>query len=98
MVQADPWVAAKAVYKPFLAGLEAAARRLRKPVLFVHGDTHTYVVDTPFKDALGAPLANLVRMETLGSPFVGWVKVTVDPGATELFAFEPHVIAVVPPR
>ncbi len=98
MVQADPWVAAKAVYKPFLAGLEAAARRLRKPVLFVHGDTHTYIVDTPFRDALGEPLVNLVRLETFGSPFVGWVKVTVDPDAAEFFRFEPHLLALVPPR
>ena len=98
MVQADPWVASKPVYKPFLAALEAAARRLRKPVLFVHGDTHTYIVDTPFRDALGEPLANLVRLETFGSPLVGWVKVTVDPDAAEFFRFEPHLLALVPPR
>jgi hypothetical protein len=98
MVQADPWVASKPVYKPFLAALEAAARRLRKPVLFVHGDTHVYVVDAPFRDALGEPIANLVRLETFGSPFVGWVKVTVDPGAAEFFRFEPHLLALVPSR
>jgi hypothetical protein len=98
LVQADPWATRKPVYKPFLARLAAVARRLGKPVLFVHGDSHTYIVDTPFADALGQPLATLVRMETFGSPIVGWVKVTVDPGRAELFGFEPRLIAVVPPR
>jgi hypothetical protein len=98
MLQADPWASSKPVYKPFLAHLEVAARRLLKPVLLVHGDSHIYIVDTPFRDALGEPLANLVRLETFGSPIVGWVKVTVDPGAAEPFRFEPHLLALVPPR
>jgi hypothetical protein len=48
-------------------------------VLLVHGDTHNYRVDTPFSDALGVPFTGLTRVETYGSPIIGWVKVTVDP-------------------
>jgi hypothetical protein len=95
-IQADPWDTKKPVFKAFLAQLEQSARRLGKPVLFVHGDTHIYRVDTPFVDAAG-PIANLVRLETYGSPFVGWVKVTVDADRPEVFTFEPRTEAFVPP-
>ena len=39
---------------------------------------------------------NLTRLETYGSPFVGWVKVTVDPAKSDLFSFEPTLFAGVP--
>jgi hypothetical protein len=96
-IQANPWFTKKPVYKAFLAQVEDSARRLHKPLLFVHGDTHTYRVDTPFKDASGEPIANLTRLETYGSPFVGWVKVTVDPERPDVFTFEPKTEAFVPP-
>ena len=95
-IQANPWDTKKPVFKAFLAQLEGAARRLAKPVLFVHGDTHTYRVDAPFSDA-GGPIMNLTRLETYGSPFVGWVKVTVDPERPDVFTFEPKTEAFVPP-
>lgn len=95
-IQADPWETAKPVYRDFLRQLEDGARRLRKPVLFIHGDTHIYRADAPFVDSLGQPLANLKRLETYGSPFVGWVRVNVDPGNPELFTFEPKLFAFVP--
>jgi hypothetical protein len=95
-IQANPWDTKKPVFKDFLAQMQEAARRLKKPVLFVHGDTHTYRVDTPFSDA-GGTVFNLTRLETYGSPFVGWVKVTVDPGRPEVFTFDPKTEAFVPP-
>jgi hypothetical protein len=96
-IQANPWDTKKKVYDPFLRQLQEAARRLRKPVLLVHGDTHTQRVDTPFLDGLGNPVLNMTRMETYGSPFVGWVKVTVDPDDPQVFGFEPKLQALVPP-
>lgn len=89
--QADPWATRKPVYRDFLRQMEDAARELAKPVLFVHGDSHTYRADTPFATA------NPQRLETFGSPFVGWVKVTVDPQSTGIFRFEPKLFALVPP-
>ncbi|HEX3098288.1 MAG TPA: hypothetical protein VHQ02_11245 [Usitatibacter sp.] len=95
-LQADPWAAKKPVYAPLLRHVAAIARRLGKPMLFVHGDTHIYRVDSPFRDAAGAPIDNLTRLETYGSPFVGWVEVTVDPADPALFRFEPRLEALVP--
>jgi len=95
-LQADPWAARTPVYLPLLRHVGEVARRLDRPVLFVHGDSHTYRVDAPFVDAHGAPIDNLTRLETYGSPFVGWVDVTVDPSNPELFGFQPHVQELVP--
>lgn len=88
MMQANPWFTRKAVFEPLLRELEEAALRLRKPVLLVHGDTHLQRVDHPFVDAMGIANPWLTRLETFGSPFVGWVRVRVDPGHPDLFTFE----------
>jgi hypothetical protein len=85
----NPWNKSRdKVYDPLLAQLVAGARRLAKPVLFVHGDTHFYQVDKPFLDAFGKRVDNMVRLEVPGSPFMGWVRVTADPGDAALFRFE----------
>ena len=94
--QANPWRTTKAVYRPTLAMIEDAERRLHKPLLFVHGDTHNYQADTPFVDALGAPLPGITRVETWGSPVVGWVKVTVDPAGPRVWQFAAHIEAIIP--
>ncbi len=89
MTQANPWESSrKPVYADFLRQIEGAARRLAKPVLLIHGDTHTYRVDFPF--------VGVTRLETFGSPFVGWVKVSVDPADPVPFRFQAHLIALVP--
>ena len=36
------------------------------------------------------PLAKFTRLEVYGSPFMGWVKVTVDANAPGLFRLEPQ--------
>ena len=100
MIQANPWfiIRKPGVFDGFLAELRSAAERLRKPLLLVHGDTHMYRADQPFRDAFGAPLPFLSRLETWGSPFVGWVRETVDPSKSDLFTFGQHLFAVAPRR
>jgi hypothetical protein len=80
-------------YEPFLEALEEEAERFGKPVLLTHGDYHEYSVDRPFvRRSDGRRLDNVVRMQVPGSPNVGWVRVTVTPGADEPFAFREHVV------
>lgn len=70
----------KSGYAEFLKAFESTAEILRKPVLFAHGDTHTFRIDRPYRSPLDKrPLANVTRLETYGSPFVNWVRITVDP-------------------
>lgn len=64
-------------------------------VLWVHGDSHLMRIDTPLLDA-GVPLTRLTRLETYGSPFLGWIRVRVDDDTPEVFRFEPQPYR--PPR
>jgi hypothetical protein len=98
-IQADPWDNKRHAFDWLLTQLpESAARLHGKTLLFVHGDTHLLRMDQPFKDSMGYPVPNLMRLETWGSPFVGWIQVTVDPDDPHLFSFEPRLKAVVLPR
>jgi hypothetical protein len=97
LTQVNPFDKRPEAYAAHRDALVRAARGLGKPVLFVHGDTHQYRADTPFRDASGAALSNPARLEVHGSPFVGWVKVSVDASRAGVFSFEPHRVAFVPP-
>jgi hypothetical protein len=93
--QGDPWRTQASAFAALKAEIASVARRFQRPVLFVHGDTHVYRYDTPFVDAAG-PVPNALRLETYGSPFVGWVRVTVDPDSAAVFRVEPKLEAIVP--
>jgi hypothetical protein len=69
----------KSGYAQFLGVFDDEAQKLGKPVLFAHGDTHHYRVDKPYISPLSKqPVANVMRVETFGSPFTDWVRITVD--------------------
>ena len=94
---ANPFVESKQdIYRPYLDALTGAAASLSKPVLLIHGDTHHQRVDQPFKDSRGETIRNLTRMETFGSPWLGWVKVYVDPDDPALFSFESQLFSFEP--
>jgi hypothetical protein len=76
-------------YAEFKRQLARQARAFGKPVLVVHGDTHSHRIDRPLRDESG-PVGNVTRLETFGSPGLGWVKVTIDPGDPAVFRFAPR--------
>jgi hypothetical protein len=89
-IQANPWQASRnGAFDEFLQQISEGAEKLGKPVLFVHGDTHTLRIDKPFRNKKNQTIGNLTRLETYGSPTVGWVKVTVDQNDPALFRIEP---------
>lgn len=98
LMQANPWYSKRHAYDALLRQIQDSAARVKKPVLLVHGDTHDQRVDRPFVDTLGNPIRNLVRLETFGSPFIGWIKVTVDPDDPQAFRFDPRLYATILPR
>jgi hypothetical protein len=97
-LQANPFEGRRATYRALLERVREAARRLGKPVLFVHGDTHTPRVDTPFRDSLGNVVEAITRVETHGSPFVGWLHVGVDPDDPQVFTIRPKLHGIAPHR
>lgn len=95
--QANPWIRPEdsslpSGFEEILVALEEEAAGFPGPILLVHGDSHTFRVDRPFWSEEQPRLPNLVRLETFGSPDVGWVLVTVDPGARDPFGFHPRRI------
>ena len=64
----------------FLGALRAEVIAFRRPVAYVHGDSHYFRVDKPFLDSAGRRLENFTRVETFGNnPANGtndvqWVK------------------------
>lgn len=89
-VQANPWMGRKGTFDALREQVAESARILAKPVLFAHGDTHLFRADRPFRDREGSVVENVLRLETFGSPVVGWIRVGVDPGNPALFLVEPR--------
>ena len=82
----------KPAYELFLGAMREFLGKYQKPVVCIHGDTHTYRVDQPLKDAAGQPYKNFRRMEVFGSPAVAGVTVTVNPDRPNVFGFEPYYL------
>jgi hypothetical protein len=93
VMHANPWGGAGKPRRGFdelLATLGARARAFDGQVLLVHGDTHHYRVDRPLLDGATGALANFMRVEVFGSPFVNWVRIRVsEEGGAISFAAEP---------
>jgi hypothetical protein len=86
-------------FHDFLVALRNATVAFRKPVAYVHGDSHYFRVDKPLLDSQGRRLENFTRVETFGNSAangnndVHWVKVLVDPQSRDVFAFQPQMVA-----
>ena len=67
------------------------AEAFGKPVLLIHGDSHAFRIDRPFKSSSGKMIPNLIRLEVFGSSNVHGVRVLVEPNAVNgsMFTFQP---------
>lgn len=63
-----------------VARLKQRSATFGNPVLLVHGDTHRFRLDNPWKET-----RNLTRLETFATFTPEWVKVNVNPGRPEVF-------------
>ena len=80
-------------YNDLLAALEEETVAFGKPVVLVHGDTHTFQIDKPMTSSTsGEQVENLTRVETFGSPTVGWVRTGVDTSNPEVFTFQQEMV------
>ena len=73
-------------YREFRSRLAESARAFGRPVVAVHGDTHTFRVDRPLREP-GAPV-DLTRIESFGAPAMGWVRVELDPESKDWIRIE----------
>lgn len=73
-------------YAAFKQELLAHTLDFGKPVVLVHGDTHRFRVDQPLHDSATLKrVEQFTRIESYGSPYVDWIKVTIDPDNPKLF-------------
>ena len=85
-------------YHEFLSALRDEVIAFRKPVAYVHGDSHYFRVDKPLLDSQGRRLENFTRVETFGdnqgngNNDVHWVKALVDPHSRDVFAFQVQIV------
>jgi len=85
-------------FEEFLSALRDEVIAFRKPVAYVHGDSHYFRVDKPFQDSLGRRLETFTRVETFGdnqangNNDVHWLKVIVDARSREVFTYQPQIV------
>jgi hypothetical protein len=85
-------------FQDYLLALREEVIAFRKPVAYVHGDSHYHRIDKPFLDSLGRRLENFTRVETFGdnqangNNDVNWLSVTVDPRSREVFSYEQKIV------
>lgn len=78
-------------FRDFLIQLREETQAFPGQVVLVHGDTHQHRIDQPMQDpATKETVKNFTRIETIGSPFFGWVRGTVDAANPQVFKFEPR--------
>jgi len=75
-----------------VAALREEAEAFGRPVLLIHGDSHTLRLDRPFWSEERPAVSNLLRLETYGAPDVGWIQVHVDPTSRAVFGFTPRQV------
>jgi hypothetical protein len=97
IIQANPEFEAasagnfKPGYRDFLLQLREETQAFPGQVVLVHGDSHHQQINQPLLDAAAREVVpNFTRVETFGSPFMGWVKGTVDAADPKVFRFEPR--------
>jgi len=85
-------------FKDYLLALRDEVTAFRKPVAYVHGDSHYHRIDKPLQNAAGQRLENFTRVETFGNNAangnndVHWIKVTVQPKSREVFSYQAQIV------
>ena len=88
-LEADPEI--NAGFRDTIDALTKGALDFGKPLLFIQGDQHVFIVDQPLKDKDDNPIETAFRLQVMGEHRVGAVRVRVDPADATLFSFRPLV-------
>jgi hypothetical protein len=85
-------------FQEFLVALRSEVIDFKRPVAYVHGDSHYFRIDKPFLNSTGQRLENFTRVETFGDHQenglndVHWLKVLVDSRTREVFAYQEQIV------
>jgi hypothetical protein len=91
--EAAPTNRLRAGFNDLLTLVEKETLAFKKPVVFVHGDSHYFRIDKPLVNgASKRRIENFTRVETFGFPDVHWIHVTIDQRDPEVFVFKPRIV------
>jgi hypothetical protein len=85
-------------FQDYLLALREEVVAFKKPVAYVHGDSHYFRVDKPFMSSTGQRLENFTRVETFGNNAangnndVQWIQVTVAPRTRDVFSYQAMIV------
>jgi predicted phosphodiesterase len=80
-------------FDDFLMELEDETLAFGKPVVYVHGDTHTFRVDKPLVGSTsGRMIENFTRVEVFGWKNTHWIRAIVDPNDPNVFQFRQQIV------
>ena len=82
----------ESIHESWARAFLEAADDFGRPVLLIHGDSHTFRIDHPFIDESddGSPM--ITRLEVYGDEQVQAVRITVDPINPAVFAFTSLIV------
>ena len=80
-------------FDDFVEALEEETLAFGNPVVYVHGDTHTFRMDKPLISSNSRRfIENFTRVETYGYPDTHWLRVTIDPEDPNVFRFRQEIV------
>lgn len=81
-------------FRDFLEMLEEETVEFGKPVVYVHGDTHTFRIDKPLVRTPAGKrfIENFTRVETIGYPNTHWLRVRIDTDDPNIFQFRQEIV------
>jgi hypothetical protein len=80
-------------FDDFLNALEEQVIDFGKPVVYVHGDTHTFRIDKPLIATTSRRMIeNFTRVETYGFPDTHWLRVSIDHQDPNIFQFRQEIV------
>lgn len=79
-------------YATFVDRLAEQVTAFPGQVVLIHGDSHIQRADNPLRADSGQTLRNFTRIESYGSPDIGWVRVVIDSVAGRVVASEPRLM------
>ena len=86
-------------YQGFLTQLREETQAFAGRVVLVHGDSHRQQINQPLLHSVSREvIKNFTRVETFGSPFMGWIKATVDATDPQVFRFSPRPWRALAPQ
>lgn len=81
-------------FDDFLVALEELTLAFGKPVVYVHGDTHTFRIDKPLVRTPNGKrmIENFTRVETFGFPNTHWIRVSINHNDPNVFSFRQEIV------